>query len=45
MELDPKYVDVIVQRCQDFSGQSAALEDGEDNEDNGRRDQLRQLDV
>jgi DNA modification methylase len=26
MELDPKYVDVIVERWQDFSGESAALE-------------------
>jgi DNA modification methylase len=26
MELDPKYVDVIVERWQDFIGESAALE-------------------
>ena len=26
MELDPKYCDVIVQRWQDFTGQTAALE-------------------
>jgi DNA modification methylase len=29
MELDPKYVDVIVQRWQDYSGNKAVL-DGED---------------
>jgi hypothetical protein len=26
MELDPKYVDVIVKRWEDFTGQKAALE-------------------
>jgi len=26
MELDPKYVDVIVERWQDFTGEAAALE-------------------
>ena len=26
MELDPKYCDVIVQRCQEFTGQTATLE-------------------
>ena len=29
MELDPKYVDVIVQRWQDYTGNKAVL-DGED---------------
>lgn len=28
MELDPKYVDVIVQRWQEFAGKAATLEDG-----------------
>jgi DNA modification methylase len=27
-ELDPKYVDVIIQRWQDFTGGEATLEDG-----------------
>lgn len=28
MELSPRYVDVIVRRWQDFTGQEATLEDG-----------------
>lgn len=33
MELDPKYVDVIIKRWQDFTGKKASLESGESFED------------